>query len=50
MTRYMFGMFCKTDEYGGGDNVFQRTNNVFRERIGSTERKGVIQYDRHTRK
>lgn len=42
MTRYMFGMFCKTDEYGGGDNVFQRTNNVFRERIGSTERKGVI--------
>lgn len=46
----MFGMFCKTDEYGGGDNVFQRTNNVFRERIGSTERKGVIQYDRHTRK
>ncbi len=41
MTRYMFGMFCKTDEYGGGDNVFQRTNNVFRERIGSTERKGL---------
>lgn len=41
MTRYMFGMFCKTDEYGGGDNVFQRTNNVFRERIDQLKEKGL---------
>lgn len=50
MTRYMFGMFCKTDEYGGGDHVFQRVNDVFGERIGATERKGIVQHDRYTRK
>ena len=46
----MFGMFCKTDEYGGGDHVFQRVNDVFGERIGATERKGIVQHDRYTRK
>lgn len=41
MTRYMFGMFCKTDEYGGGTMSSKELTMYLEKELDQLKEKGL---------